>query len=99
MRALLIIVGLLTAPQITFAAPKNFAELVNLFVSIINTAVPIVIAFAVLGFFWGLAKYISSAGDSSKIEEGRNIMIYGTIGLFVMVSLWGILRILSETFL
>ena len=31
-------------------------------------------------------------------NKGKNIMIYGIIGLFVMVSFWGIVNILINTF-
>lgn len=96
---IVLVIASLVIPKNALAAPKTFIELVEIFTSIINTAVPIVLAFAVLGFFWGLAQYMLSAGDSSKTEEGRKLMIYGVIGLFVMVSLWGILGILSATFL
>lgn len=90
---------LFSVPVITFAAPSNFVDLVNLFISIINIAVTVLIALAVLGFFWGLTRYILSANDSTKIEEGRKVMVYGFIGLFVAVSLWGILLALKNTFL
>ena len=89
----------LITPLVVFAAPQNFADLVDLFVSLINTAVVVLISLAILGFFWGLAQYVFSAKDSAKIEEGRKIMVWGAIALFVMVSLWGILRILRYTFL
>ncbi len=89
----------LLTPSTVFAAPQDFGELVYLLISFINTTVSIIIALAVLGFFWGIFKYIFSAGDSSKIEEGRKIMVWGIITIFVMVSIWGILRLLSNTFL
>ena len=86
-------------PGAVFAAPDDFPDLVRLLVSLINLVVSVIIVFAVLGFFWGLSKYVLSAQDSTKMEEGRKIMMYGFIGLFVMVSMWGILQILSDTFL
>jgi len=65
----------------------------------VNIIVVILISLAILGFFWGVSKYMLSGGDGAKVEEGRKVMIYGIIALFVMVSLWGILQILSYTFL
>lgn len=94
-----ILCTLLLTPAVTFAAPQNFGELVYLFLTLINTAISIVVALAALGFFWGLSKYIFSAQDSGKVEEGRKIMIWGIVALFVIASIWGILRILSATFL
>ncbi|MDE2078770.1 MAG: hypothetical protein KGI73_00090 [Patescibacteria group bacterium] len=64
---------------------------------LISTATPIVVAFAVLGFFWGLAVYIFSAGSDKKKKEGRNIMIYGILALFIMLSVFGIISMLQNT--
>jgi hypothetical protein len=97
--SLTILATLFFVPVVVFAAPKDFPELIGLFISLINSAVSVVFALAVLGFFWGVSKFIFSAGDTSKIEEGRKIMMWGIIALFVMVSIWGILAILENTFL
>ena len=86
-------------PVVAFAAPRTFGELVLVLVSLINAAVSVIIALAVLGFFWGVSKYMFSAQDTTKLEEGKKIMIWGIIALFVMVSVWGILNALSNTFL
>ncbi len=86
-------------PFVALAAPRDFISLVYFFISLINIAISIIIALAVLGFFWGLTQYILSANDSTKIEEGRKVMVYGILGLFVAVSIWGILKILARTFL
>ena len=65
---------------------------------IINGLIPIVLAIAVLVFFWGLAMYMFSTGDTGKRTEGINIMFMGILAIFVMVSIWGIIRILQQTF-
>jgi len=90
---------LFLTPLVVFAAPRNFVDLVYFFVHLVNITISIVIALAVLGFLWGVTKYMLSARDSAKIEEGRKVMVYGVLGLFVAVSLWGILKILVNTFL
>ncbi|MEX0652243.1 MAG: hypothetical protein WD509_02640 [Candidatus Paceibacterota bacterium] len=90
---------LFSAPLLVFAAPRNFPELIQVFVSLINAVIYAVASFAVLGFFWGLAQYILSSKDSAKIKDGRNIMVWGIIALTVIFSFWGILRLLNDTFL
>ncbi len=62
---------------------------------IINTLIIIVAGLALLWFFWGLVKFIFHSGDAKTHEEGRNIMIWGIITLFVMFSLWGLLGFIS----
>jgi len=71
-------------------APRNFSELICLFVDLISTAIPVVAGIAVLVFFWGLAKFVLKAGSENDREEGKQIMFWGIIALFVLVSLSGI---------
>ncbi len=39
-----------------------------------------------------------NAGDETARTEARNIMIWGIIALFVMVSVWGLVNVLDDTF-
>lgn len=48
-------------------------------------------------FLWGVVKYIFSS-DPEKLSEARTFIIYGIITLFVMVSVWGIVRIFVWSF-
>lgn len=88
------IIGFL--PAIAFAASAQ--SVLDDFGDIISIATPIVVALALLFFFWGLAMYIMNSGDEEKKAEGRNIMLWGIIALFVMVSVWGLVQMLSNTF-
>ena len=78
------------------ASAQGLKGVLEVFSTLINAAIPVVLVLAVLYFFWGLANYILSAEE--KKEEGRTIMIYGTIALFIMVSIWGLIGLLQETF-
>ena len=91
------VVGTLAfAPFAAFAAAQ-ISNILGTFNSLIATATPIVVAFALLGFFWGLAIYIFNAGDEKKKSQGRNIMIWGVLALFVMLSVFGIIGVLQTT--
>lgn len=65
---------------------------------IINSIIPIILALAVLYFFWGVAQYILNSEDGEKRGKAISTMIMGIIAIFVMVSVWGIIAILQETF-
>jgi hypothetical protein len=65
--------------------------------NILGALTPIVVGLALLYFFWGLAKYILAQGNDENKEEGKMIMVWGIIALFVMVSVWGIIGLLGET--
>ena len=55
--------------------------------------IPVLIALALVVFFWGLVKYI----QSGKAKGGKDIMIAGLVGLFIMVSVWGIIKVAQNT--
>ena len=65
---------------------------------LINRLIPLVIGIGVLVFLWGLVGYVTAGGDEEKRKNARSLMIYGIIVLFVMVSVWGLVRILTTTF-
>lgn len=54
---------------------------------------------ALLFFFWGLAKFIFNAGDAKGNQEGRQLMLWGVVALFVLLSVWGLVRFVQETLL
>ena len=80
-------------------APQNFAELINLFNRLILKLVPVLEVLALLVFFWGLVKFIFRiGGDEKAVAEGKKLMIWGLVALFIMVCIWGILSFLSGSF-
>lgn len=84
----------LAFPFIAFAQVtgsfNNIANLVHAAANIIGSVIPILIAIAMIVFFWGLIQYIRGAGGEKGHEQGKNIMIAGLVSLFVMVCVWGI---------
>jgi len=64
----------------------------------VNNIAPILSGIALLVFFWGLVKFIFHAGDEEKRSEGKKFMMWAIIGIFVLVSIWGIIFFLSRSF-
>ena len=92
------ILGILAlTPAVAFAATR-LDDVLDDIGNLIGLATPIVVGVALLFFFIGLSKYILNAGDEEKKSEGKNIMIWGVIALFVMVSVWGLVNLLGDTF-
>lgn len=78
---------------------NSIADFFFLAICILRRAVwPLLISIAVIVFIVGVIKYVANGDDESKRTEGRNFMIYGIIGLFVMVSVWGLVGVLQGTF-
>lgn len=83
-------------PFVAFA--QNLQSVFSTIQNLLNLIIPILITLAVVLFFWGLAKYIWSVGDEGAKNDGKKIMIWGLVSLFVMVSVWGILGLFGSTF-
>ncbi|MEN9582776.1 MAG: hypothetical protein RL641_730 [Candidatus Parcubacteria bacterium] len=66
--------------------------------SIGHSIIPLIFSLAMLVFLYGVMKYVIAADGSDDREEGRWFMIYGIIGIFVMVSVWGLVGLISNTF-
>jgi len=97
MKKTLYAVGSFALPMVAMAAVTDVNGLFNLVRNVLNAVIPIIISLAIVVFIWGVFKYVAS-GDSEKKEEGRNLMIWGIIAIFVMVSVWGLVNILIQTF-
>lgn len=63
----------------------------------VNDLVPIMTTLVVVIFFWGLAKAILYAGNEEKRGQAKGLIIGGVIGMFVMLSIWGIVGFIQET--
>lgn len=74
---------------------SSFEEVIDIINSII---IPLIVGIAGIYFMVGVIKYVTS-GDSEEGRKGaRNMMIWGIIALFVMISVWGLVNILIDTF-
>jgi len=90
-----LLIGLL--PRFVFAETVQ-GILTRLFNTLVNPALAILTGLAVLVFLWGLVKFILRAGSEQGREEGKQVMLWGIIGLFVLVSFWGIVLMLQGEF-
>ncbi len=77
----------------------TFSGLVDKIIGIINLIIPVLVGIAFIVFFWGIFRYIATAGDSEAHEKGRQLIIWGIIALFLLFALRGILGVLQATFL
>ncbi|OHB15392.1 MAG: hypothetical protein A2431_03875 [Candidatus Zambryskibacteria bacterium RIFOXYC1_FULL_39_10] len=64
---------------------------------ILNPLIILGFTVATIFLFYGIAEMIWKS-DSSDLEKNRTNVKYGVIGLFIMFSVYGILRITLETF-
>lgn len=76
----------------------TLTTIINTITDIAQAIVPVLVSLAFLFFLWGLASFILSAGDAEKQKVGKDRMLWGGVALFFIVSIGGLLAILSQTF-
>lgn len=64
---------------------------------IILPLVGLVFAVAVVVFIWGVVSMMINSDDPAKHEQGRNHVIWGVVGIAVMISVFGIIRFVAQT--
>lgn len=87
-------VGALALPLTSFAALGNIEGLVGDVGNIVNKIIPILFAVALLGFFYGLVKFIFGADEDKS--GAKKTMIWGVVALFVMASVWGLVKFIGD---
>ena len=96
----IIIASIAFAPLMTFAQAAStngsVGGLITKLGEFIAQLTPIAFAAAVLFFFYGLAKFILKSGEDQ--DSGRQMMIWGVIAIFVMASVFGLVKFLQTTF-
>lgn len=64
---------------------------------IINPLILLMFGAAMIVFFWGVIQFIYNADNENKKSEGKQHILWGLIGLFIMVAVYGILNLIIAT--
>lgn len=99
MRARLLLTSALCASLVAIpvvAGAADIRDTLGLFNTVLKGLMALFITLAVVVFFWGLISYLFKQGEDKS--EGLKIMFYGILVIFVMVSIWGIIALLQNTF-
>ena len=93
--AVLAVTAALLAP-VSVSAQATVTSLTTTISGLINYSIGALIGIAIIAFFWGLVKYLFQNGSAEK-GKGAKLMIYGIVTLTVMLSLYGIIRLLQNS--
>jgi hypothetical protein len=64
-----------------------------------NLIIGLAISIAILWIIVSVVRFlIVGSNDEAKRAEGKNAIIYGVIGLFLILSIWGLVAILRNSF-
>jgi succinate dehydrogenase/fumarate reductase cytochrome b subunit len=76
-------------------AAKTFNEIVNdSIVPLGDLIVTLLYAVAFLFFLFGIMRYFFASTNEEARAKGKQHMMWGVIGLVVLFSVWGLVRIL-----
>jgi len=64
---------------------------------ILNPFIGFLFVLASILFMFGLVRFYI-AGEAKDREQGKRHMIYGILGMFIMLSVFGIMRLIIGTF-
>ena len=87
-------------PNIAHAAPPatldDFLSRVSYF--ILNPIIGLLFALAFMYFLWGVFVFIKNSDNETDKETGRQHMIWGLVGMVIMVGSYAIISIITGTF-
>ncbi len=93
----LIAVVLFASPVLTFAQGVTDANsLIAKFNRLVNAAIPIIVTLAVVWIVWYVFKYMIAGGEEEK-KASKGGIVYGIVGLAIILSIWGLVNILVRT--
>ena len=65
---------------------------------IVQPSIRLVFAAGFLVFLWGLVQFLLASREGKIDNEGKQHMLWGVIGMFIMVAVGGILTMITSTF-
>ncbi|MBU6370858.1 MAG: hypothetical protein KGH93_02485 [Patescibacteria group bacterium] len=69
----------------------------NVLDQIVTPIIYLLFALALIYFFWGVFQFIKNADNETERENGKWHMIWGVIGMFIMISAKGLINIILAT--
>lgn len=93
----ILISGAVFLPEVVQAQNPTIKSVINQLTNLVRALIPILAGVALLVFIAGLAQYLFQGGDKSATETGKNRIVAGVIGLFVIAAIWGLVQIVGAT--
>lgn len=70
----------------------------NFILDVLEVVVTIVFVIAVIVFGWGIVKLIIAAGNPTQIQQAKQFIWWGVIGIAILASIYGIILYLQSFF-
>jgi hypothetical protein len=77
----------------------NVNDLVEKLTGVGNVALYLLVSLAVIYIVWNIVQYFIKGGADDTVRKTAGMgILWGIVGLFLIVSLWGIVNVLLGTF-
>lgn len=86
----------LFSANVAYASVDSFVA--NLNRLIINPLIILLFALALVYFLYGVFEFLSNQENEEKKTAGKKHMIWGIVGLTIMMGVWFILNVILGTF-
>jgi len=77
---------------------NGFVTLDRIVELIIDPAVLLVFSLGFMLFVWGLVEFIANPADTTRKEKGQQHMLWGIVGMFIMIAVGGIIALIDDSF-
>lgn len=99
MKKILIAILLLTPALASAQQFQNLNDVLEWILKLVNDYfIPLLVAIALLAFFWRNIVALAKKDELVQKAEIKWYLFWGVVALFVMVSVWGLVGILADTF-
>jgi len=82
--------------NVAYASVDSFIANVNRL--IINPLIVLLFALALAYFLWGMFEFLSNQENEEKKTKGKSHMIWGIVGITIMMGVWFIMYLILDTF-
>jgi lysylphosphatidylglycerol synthetase-like protein (DUF2156 family) len=86
----------LAFPLLAFAANKKLSDIIDLLIYYLNITLVLFMGVAVVVFVYHVVKYFILPNENRS--EAASYVLYSVVGFFVILSFWGIVNVLQNTF-
>ena len=64
---------------------------------VIDPSVKVIFTLGLFMFFWGIVEFLFALREGKPSEPGKQHMIWGLVGMLIMVSVYGIIALIMNT--
>lgn len=76
---------------------NDLFDLIVVIQGLLNDAIPLLVLLGIVYFVWGVVRYVIADDEEAK-KSGKDRIVFGIIGLAVIVSMWGLVNMVVTTF-